>query len=315
MRSTRISGSLICLALVALTLSAIPSESASPSRSAMIVDTEWLASHLNDQNLVILQVGKRDTFDAGHIPGAQFIELRSLSLPREEGALILELPPPDQLRATFEGFGISDSSRIVLCFGDDWVTPTTRVFFTLDYLGLGDRASLLDGGLNKWIAEKRPTSTEVRARDRGKITTKPNPELVADAVWVKEHLNQPNVAIIDARSPEFYNGTEKTDNPRQGHIQGAMNLPFTKIISDPNLVVLSDDALRALFRDAGADPGDQIVTYCHIGQQASLVYFAARALGYKVKIYDGSFQDWSARKELPVAAASMTSCEQKEEKP
>ena len=137
---------LAVFALLAFASFAAAQPAASKINSSMIVSTEWLSKHLNDNSLVLLQVGDKSEYDGAHIPGAQFIQLADISTPRGQG-LILELPPVDQLKATFEKLGVTDESRIVIYFGKDWVTPTSRVYFTLDYLGFGDRTSVLDGGL------------------------------------------------------------------------------------------------------------------------------------------------------------------------
>lgn len=268
-------------------------------RSSMIVTTDWVAKHLNDKTLVLLQVGDRKEYDAAHIPGAQFIQMSDISTPRGQG-LVLELPPVEQLKATFEKLGISDHSRIIVYFSKDWVTPTSRVYFTLDYLGLGDSASILDGGLPAWVAEKRPVTTEVVAPKPGKFTPRPNPKLVVDSVWVNANLNKPNVAILDARNSEFYTGAQAGNMPRAGHIPSAKSIPFGSVTQDANLKFESPDVLRKIFADAEVKRSDSIATYCHIGQQASLLYFVARYLGYDAHLYDGSFQDWSNRPELPV---------------
>ena len=268
-------------------------------RESMVVSTDWLSKHLNDKGLVLLHVGDKKEYDAAHIPGAQFIQLSDVSAPRGQG-LILELPPVDQLKAAFEKFGVSDNSRIVIYFGKDWVTPTARVYFTLDYLGLGDRASILDGGMPAWQAEKRPVTTEVRAPTVGKITPRPNTKLVVDAEWVKANLKNPDVAILDARALKFYTGAEAGQMPRAGHILGAKSIPFSTLVEDASNKFKSPDVLRKLFTDEGVKPQDSVATYCHIGQQASLLYFVARYLGYDAHLYDGSFDDWSRRPELPV---------------
>ncbi|HEX5704969.1 MAG TPA: sulfurtransferase [Pyrinomonadaceae bacterium] len=268
-------------------------------RSSMIVTTDWVAKHLNDKSLVLLQVGDRKEYDAAHIPGAQFIQTSDISTPRGQG-LALELPPVEQLKATFEKLGISDNSRIVVYFSKDWVTPTSRVYFTLDYLGLGDRTSILDGGLPAWVAEKRPVTAEVIAPKPGKLTPRPNPKLVVDSTWVSANLDKPNVAILDARNSEFYTGAQAGNMPRAGRIPRAKSIPFGSVTQDANLKFESPDFLRKLFADAGVKQSDSVATYCHIGQQATLLYFVARYLGYDAHLYDGSFQDWSNRKELPV---------------
>jgi len=266
---------------------------------SLIVSTEWLGKHLEDESLVLLQVGEKDEFTAAHIPRAQLIQTADISTPRGQG-LTLEMPPVDQLKATFEKLGISDKSRIVIYFGKDWVTPTARVFLTLDYLGLGNRTSILDGGLPAWRAENRPVTAEVVEPKKGTLTPHPNTKLIVDAVWVKNNLSDPNVRILDARAPQFYTGAEKGRMPRGGHIPQARNIPFSSLVEESSNKFKSPTALKELFNQADVKPKSSVATYCHIGQQASLLYFVARYLGYDAHVYDGSFEDWSNRAELPV---------------
>jgi thiosulfate/3-mercaptopyruvate sulfurtransferase len=268
-------------------------------RESMIVSTDWLAKHLNDDSLVLLQIGEKKEYDEAHIPGAQIIQVQDISTPRGQG-LILELPSVDQLKTAFEKLGVTDKSRIIVYFGKDWVTPTARVFMTLDYLGLGDRTSILDGGLPAWRAENRAVSAEVREVKQGSFTPRPNAKLVVDAVWVNANLNKPGVAIVDARATKFYTGEDAGQMPRGGHIPRAKSIPFSTVVDDKTNKFKSPEALRALFGAAGVKENDSVATYCHIGQQASLLYFVARYLGYEAHLYDGSFQDWSNRSELPV---------------
>ncbi len=296
-----ICGVLLTLTIgIALVSSAFAAASAnSEVRQSMIVTTDWLAKHLNDDSLVLLQVGERKDYDAEHIPGAQFIQLSDISTPRGQG-LILELPSVDQLKATFEKLGVTNKSRVIVYFGKDWITPTARVFMTLDYLGLGDRTSILDGGLPAWRAEGKPVTAELREPKAGHFTPKPNPTLVVDAMWVKANLNKPGVAILDARAAKFYTGAEAGQMPRAGHIPSAKNIPFSSLVDESTNKFKNVESLRQLFNTAGVKPADSVATYCHIGQQASLLYFVARYLGYEAHLYDGSFQDWSNRTELPV---------------
>jgi thiosulfate/3-mercaptopyruvate sulfurtransferase len=267
-------------------------------RESLIVSSEWLEKHLNDDSLVLLQVGEKDEYVAAHIRGAQFITLADISTPRGAG-LTLELPAVAQLKTTFEKLGVTDKSRIVVYFSKDWITPTARVFLTLDYLGLGDRTSILDGGLPAWRAEGKPVITDVRIPKPGNFTPQPNKEIVVDASWVNANLNKPGVMILDARAAKFYTGEEVGRMPRGGHIPGARNIPFSSLVEDSNNKFKSVEMLRQLFVAAGVRQGDSVTTYCHIGQQASLLYFIARYLGYDAHLYDGSFEDWSHRPELP----------------
>jgi thiosulfate/3-mercaptopyruvate sulfurtransferase len=266
--------------------------------NSMLVSTSWLAEHVGDRTVVIINVGPRASYDAGHIPGARFLEMSSIAATGQP--LTLELPPVEKLKSSFEELGVSDNSRIVICFMANYVSPATRVFFTLDYLGLGKHTSLLDGGFEAWRTEGRAVTTDTPAIKLGKITPHPRPELVVDAAWVSANLSKPKVAIVDARAPEFYTGASAGRMPRAGHIPSAVNVPFSSLADEANK--LKDSAtLKRLFEEAGIKPGKEVVSYCHIGQQASLIYFVAKYLGYDARLYDGSFEDWSRRSELPVA--------------
>ena len=288
----------VCL-LLALGLAGGALATRADEPAPMLVTAEWLAAHLNDPDLVLLHVGERQGFDAGHLPGARYLDRSAISAPKTETSLTLELPPTPQLVENFERLGISNTSRIVLYFGSDWITPTTRAYFTLDYVGLGDRTSILDGGMPAWVAGGHAVSTQVVEPTRGRITVRPKPELVADAEFVKANIGKPPVVLIDSRLEQFYEGREKGMMPRAGRIPGAKGVPFPSLVGEDNR--LKDKAaLEQLLARAGVRAGSTVVTYCHIGQQASLGYFVARYLGYPARLYDGSFEDWSRRADLPV---------------
>ena len=283
---------------------AIPQEKAANNpadaqRQPLVVTVDWLGDHLNDASLVLLQIGEKKDYQGGHIPGAQFLDYASISTPHGQG-LMLELPPVEQLVSVFEKLGVTNRSHIILYFGTNWVTPTTRVYWTLDYLGLGDRTSILNGGLVAWQATHHPVSTETKQPAKGSITPALRKEIVADAAWINSHLNQPAVTVIDARTHEFYNGSQSDGSPRSGHIPGAFNLSYLEVIDQDNNKFKSADGLKDLFRTAGLKPGNLMVSYCHIGQRATVLYFAAKMLGYDAKMYDGSWEDWSRRMDLPI---------------
>lgn len=272
---------------------------AGAGREPMLVTVDWLGEHLHDPSLVLLQIGEKKDYDKGHIPGAQFLEYESISTPHGQG-LMLELPPMQQLVSVFEKLGVSNDSHVILYFGTNWVTPTTRVYWTLDYMGLGDRTSILNGGQVAWEATHHPVSTESKPPAKGSITPAARREIVADAAWVSSHLNQPGVTIIDARTHEFYSGSQSDGNPRSGHIPGATNLSYLDVIDQDNNKFKSANVLEELFKAAGLKPGNLMVSYCHIGQRATVLYFTAKMLGYDAKMYDGSWEDWSHRKDLPI---------------
>ncbi len=273
-------------------------------RVPMLVTADWLSEHLSDPSLVLLQIGEKSEYEKAHIPGAQFLEYDSISTPHGQG-LMLELPPAEQLVSVFENLGVSNRSHVILYFGSNRVTPTTRVYWTLDYLGLGDRTSILDGGLPAWRSACKPIATDHKRPSKGSITTAPRKEIVADAAWVSSHLSQPTVTILDARTPEFYTGKESDGNPRNGHIPGAANLPYLSVVNEDTNKFKTPDQLKALFSAAGLKPGNLMVSYCHIGQRATVLYFTAKMLGYQAKMYDGSWEDWSHRKDLPIVQSDQ----------
>ncbi|SPE34425.1 putative 3-mercaptopyruvate sulfurtransferase [Candidatus Sulfopaludibacter sp. SbA6] len=287
-------GFLVLTVAAPLVLSAAPNPS-------ILVTGDGLASHLKDESLVILHVGSQKDYDAGHIPGAHLVTLGDISITDQSG-LRLELPPVNELEAAFGRLGVSDGARIVVYAGTESVQSATRVWFTLDYLGLGDRAALLDGGLALWRAEGRPLSTGAASVQGARFTAHPAPQLVVSAEWVRAHLDDRNVQLLDARLPEFYSGANAGGMPRAGHIPGARNVPFTSVLAENGRLKPPQSLQAILISSGGQEPG-LTVSYCHIGQQATVLYFAARYLGLNARLYDGSFQDWSRHSELAVEPA------------
>lgn len=263
------------------------------------VSTAWLAGHLHDPNLVLLQVGDASRDKAAHIPGARFVRFEDVAA--TSGKLSLELPTAPELRERLQSLGISDGSRVVVYFGNDQVSAATRVWFTLLSAGLGAHADLLDGGLPKWRREGRPLTDHATAAKPGTLTSFNLQPTVVDAAFVQAHARQPGYVLIDARAAMYYDGLEKSGadgHLRRGHIPGAHSLPFTDVTND-DLTLKKPAELLALFRKAGVKPGDRVIAYCHIGQQGTAVLFAARAAGIDAVLYDGSFEDWTMR-DLPV---------------
>ncbi|GLQ87665.1 sulfurtransferase [Dyella flagellata] len=264
------------------------------------VSTAWLNSHLHDPNLVLLQIGEESDYKSAHIPGARFVRLEDVAA--TSGKLSLEMPTAQELRQRLQGLGISNDSRVVIYFGNDEVSESTRILFTLQSAGLGAHADLLDGGMPKWRREGRPlTDRATAATLPGTLTPFKLQPTIVDAAFVRAHARQPGYVLIDARAAMYYDGLKECGaegHLRRGHIPGAHNLPFTDITND-DLTLKKPAELLALFRKAGVKPGDRVIAYCHIGQQATAVLLAARALGIDAVLYDGSFEDWTLR-DLPV---------------
>ena len=258
----------------------------------LVVSTQWLAAHGSDSKLVIVHVGDPDNYKSAHIPGARSLPGNKFTAPGTE------LPPDDQLKATLEAIGISDDSRVVI-YSPDWGPMASRLFFTLDYLGFNN-VSLLDGGLEKWQEEKRPTSADEPVITRGTLTIHPHPELVAKLGQVKDLTSAPqsNTVIVDARPLRRY---------RNGHLPGAVPLFWEKNLVDAEAlsqVLKSPEELRKMYAAAGATTGKKIISYCEVGWQATYTYFIARYLGYDAAMYDGSWSEWSKEKQPSVRGDS-----------
>ena len=203
----------VCLTLVCFLLSAgLVAQDSPKVRTDMLVSTDWLAEHLNDPNVIIIHFARyRGDYDRAHIPGARFLRTNQLVSDNQETTF--ELPPAADLQKALESIGVGDKGRIII-YGTQAPPTTTRAYFTLDYLGLGDRVALLDGGIEKWKAEKRAISTEAPKITPAKLTMHTRPEVVAkyDEVRKITDLTEPAVLLLDARPMSRY---------KDGHLAGA----------------------------------------------------------------------------------------------
>jgi thiosulfate/3-mercaptopyruvate sulfurtransferase len=275
--------------------------------SGLLVSAAWLAAHLDSTGVVVIQVGRTDAaYRAGHIPGARFLPLGAVATTVR--GVPNEFPPREEMAATFRALGVGNAGRIVL-YGDDAGLEAARAFVALDLLGQGGRAALLDGGIAIWVAGRRPLETGVHPLSPRPFTVRWRGDRVVSADWVRAHLRDRAVALVDARPAEQYGGDEppcppgqactQTPVERRGHLPGAGNVWWMEnVVSRDDPVLKPADVLRAEWEQhTGADrPAVRtVVTYCHTGMQASYDYFVARYLGHRdVRLYDGSIAEWAA---------------------
>jgi len=263
----------------------------------VIVSPQWLNDNMNDPNLVIIQPSfLKIDYENEHIKGARYLWPDWLTANSPEGTY----NPPDPKDATkvLQNLGINKDSKVVLChvFGD--VSVTARMFITLENLGLRDRVYFLNGGLNAWKKAGFPVTKEVPEVKKGNFVATVSTPLLVDKEYVLQSLKTKSAEVVDARMKRFYDG-DPTGNPRDGHITGALNLAYTDMIDSTNTIKPSE-VLMKNFQAVLPDKNKEVVTYCFIGQTASVIYLTGRALGYNVKVYDGSMQEWSRRPELPM---------------
>jgi thiosulfate/3-mercaptopyruvate sulfurtransferase len=269
-----------------------------PNPANMLVTTAWLAEHQNDRDLVMLHVGTKAQYDSGHIAGSRHTTLDEVALPTVPGGLTLQLAGAEQLTAWAVRNGIGDRTRVIVIPHDGALQSATRVFITLAYLGAMDRISLMNGSYQAWKSESRAVTTAAPAAAAAvTFTPKLRPDIIATIAQVEAATKDNTRHIIDARLTRFYNG-DGGGYPRPGHIPTAVNVPLSSVSTNGYVKPISE--LKTLFSEAGVDQSKPVITYCHIGQQATLLWFVATMLGHDARMFDGSFQEWSGTARLPV---------------
>jgi len=255
---------------------ATPPAAATTGAVEPIVSTDWLHGHLNDAHVRVIVTGDRDEYNRAHIPGARFIDHMAMV---GNGHRPLSV---DAMAAALAKAGAADDAHVVI-YGD---TPmaTGWLFMALASIGHGDEVSMLDGGLPLWRAEGRPTSNSAPSVGKDRLTVRSVTDVSVDAAWVRNHLESPDVRILDVRTTREWDA---------GHLPRATFVLWQDLYADlKTLKLKSPDQIRAFFAQAGVRPGQQVVTYCAVGMRASLMYWAARAVGLPARVYVGSFEDW-----------------------
>ena len=286
----------VVLASIALVILALPLH-AQAVREEMLVQPDWLQRRLG--TVTLLHIGDAAEYQRSHIPGAVLIELSSLLVQRD--GTPNELPPVDALERVFRTAGVGVRERIVVYSSDPLLAA--RAWFTLDYLGQGNRAALLDGGLTKWIAAGYATSTERVQPKPGSFEARPVPETITRLAAMREMVRLrdqlgPNLVLVDARPPAQFHGDEAgPDVQHAGHIPGAVNIPYPSNL-DATGSFKSVHDLRLIYHQAGVTRQSANIAYCRTGMQASMTFFVLRYLGYDATLYDGSFIEWSNAGEM-----------------
>lgn len=276
-----------------LTFTFLSSEAQEP----VIVSPQWLNENLEDSNLVILYTGfviKAD-YDKEHIEGSRFLWPDWLAFDKPEGSMYA----PDVKTATkvLQDLGINKNSRIVICHRGSDVTIAARMFMTLEYFGLTGRVSFLNGGIEAWKKAGYPVTSKPSQFKKGNYVATATGTLV-DKDYVLNALHTKSSEVVDARAKRWYDG-DPTGNPRDGHITGAKNIPFPDMVDSTNSIK-PVSIVEKNFTTVVPDKNKEVVVYCFIGQTACVDYLVGRSLGYKMKVYDGSMQEWSRDEKLPM---------------
>jgi thiosulfate/3-mercaptopyruvate sulfurtransferase len=298
-----------------------------PYETSPLVETAWLAEHLSDDDVRIVDARWRgdgsssDLYRQGHILGAIHLDwYHDLSWTDARGVRNLLLPP-EPFVAAMEAAGIGDRTRVVV-YAETEHSGAARLWWALRYYG-HDQVSVLNGGWTRWVAEGHPASTETPHPAPASFTPRTRPHLLATATEIVEALRQtdPPVRFVDTRPAEQYAGRAIwTPNgslflpPEQdwialpdqrvmrgGHIPGAVHLHATRFLNPIDWTYLPPESIRSLAGRVGLEPGQRVITYCGVGISASQGLFALHLAGYQnTALYDASWEEWGTDPTLPV---------------
>ena len=282
-----------------------------------IVSTAWLNEHLDSPEIRIFDcttyleaptagldaaytvVSGREDFAKGHIPGSGFLDLQEeLSDHSSPMHLRFTMPAPEELAAAFGRRGVGDDSHVVL-YSRANMQWATRVWWMLRAIGF-DRASILDGGFEKWAAEDRPLSQADCAYPPETLTPNPRAGLFTGLDEVKAAVAAGDTCTINALSPELHRG-ESPRYGRPGRIPSSVNVPVAALLNPGDRTFAAPAVAAQHFSDVGATPDKRMIVYCGGGIAATLDAFVLHQLGYdNIAVYDASMSEWARDESLPM---------------
>lgn len=269
------------------------------------ITADWLIEHINDENLVIVDC-RADLFDKdygrrkyeeGHIKGASFIDVKKelASEPKEHGGRS-PLPELEDLKEVLERVGISNN-KIIVAYDEALLAGAERFWWMLKFLG-HERVYILNGGINAWNELKYPLVQDIPAVERGKIIISPREDIRVDVNYVRNNLGKEGFIVVDSRAPERYKGEVEPIDPKAGHIPGAKNYHWKDVLDEKGRFK-SKEELKEIFEEL--KKYDEIVLQCGSGIDACGNFAAMDEIGFKPKLYVGSWSDWVSYEDNPIA--------------
>lgn len=239
----------------------------------------------------------REKYEAGHIKGAAFIDLKD-EFKDVDHPLNFMLPPPDRFVELASRYGIGPDTQVVLYnAGPTWWA--TRMWWNLKAHGF-DNARALNGGYEKWVAEGRPTAAGIETYPTAAFVSKPRPGLIVGKDDVLAAIDDPDCLIINALAPELHSGA-RVQYGRPGHIKGSVNVPARGLLEDDTFAFKPAQALRKAFEPVGALKAKRVMNYCGGGISATTDLFALALLGHPgLQLYDASMTEWGRDEALPM---------------
>ena len=262
----------------------------------LIIEPSQLATRLENPDLLIIDLCQMQNYARMHIPGAIHVSPAELvsGIPPATG----KLPALAQLTSLFERIAYSPEKHIVV-YDDEGGGWAGRFIWTLDVIG-HPAYSYLNGGIHAWLKEGLPLSTQIPAVKSVNVELTIHHNVIAEMEEVLASLDDNNIKIWDARSAEEYAGIKVTAQ-RNGHIPGAVNLDWRQTMDhDNSLRLLPLQELQKKLESLGIQPGNAIITHCQSHHRSGLTYLIAKALGYKVKAYPGSWSEWGNDPDTPI---------------
>ncbi|MDH5407052.1 MAG: sulfurtransferase [Gammaproteobacteria bacterium] len=269
----------------------------SKSDLPLIIEPNELEAHLADDNILLVDLSQPQTYVQYHIPSAVYLDYAWI-IHIEQPRMGL-LPDEAQLSNVLSALGLSDKTHVI-AYDDEGGGRACRFLWTLDVVGHA-KFSLLNGGLSAWANEGHNVTSEIDYPQKGKYIAKIRPEPIADRQYILDHLNNDQVTILDARSPQEYAGT-KVFAQRGGHIPGAVNIEWTEAMDkDRNMRLRPENDLREMLETKAITPDKEIITHCQTHHRSAHSYIMLKSLGYtNIKGYPGSWSDWGNDTTTPI---------------